>query len=35
VVLRAFYGKHRVTAGGRQAVVDLTKARGVTVVELD
>lgn len=33
VVLRAFYGKHRVTVNGRETTVDLRQAAGVAVVE--
>ncbi len=34
VAVRAFYGKHRVTANGKQVVIDLTKAEGTKAVEL-
>ena len=35
VVLRAFYGKHRVTVNGKDSVVNLTKAEGIKLVELN
>jgi len=34
VEVRAFYGKHRVTVGGKQVVVDLKKADGVATVQV-
>jgi GH35 family endo-1,4-beta-xylanase len=34
VVLRAFYGKHRVRVDGKEMVVDLTKAEGAKVLDL-
>ena len=33
-VLRAFYGKHRVTVNGREITVDLKQSAGVAVVEV-
>ena len=35
VVLRAFYGKHRVTANGKETVVNLPKVEGIRLVELN
>jgi len=32
--MRAFYGKHRITAGGKELIVDLQKAAGTKVVSL-
>jgi len=32
--VRAFYGKHRVTADGREAVVTLKKAEGTKTVSV-
>jgi GH35 family endo-1,4-beta-xylanase len=34
-VLRAFYGKHRVTVNGKETVVTLPKSEGIKLVELD
>ena len=34
VAVPAYFGKHRVTAGGREVLADLTKAKGATVVDL-
>ncbi len=34
-VLRAFYGKHRVTVDGKEAIVNLTKADGIKSVQID
>lgn len=34
-VVRAYYGKHRVTVNGKETVVTLTKAAGVKLVEMD
>lgn len=34
VILRAFYGKHRVTVNGREIVVTLPKAEGIKLVDL-
>jgi hypothetical protein len=33
VVLRAFYGRHRVTVNGREVLADLKKSAGVAVVD--
>jgi endo-1,4-beta-xylanase len=33
VILRAFYGKHRVTVNGKEFVVDLTKAQGIKLLD--
>ena len=33
-VVRAFYGKHRVTANGKEVIVDLKKSEGVKQVDL-
>jgi GH35 family endo-1,4-beta-xylanase len=35
VVLRAFYGKHRIIVNGKETVVTLTKAEGIKLVELN
>ena len=35
VVMRAFYGTHRVTVNGKETVVDLSKAQGVKLVDLN
>jgi len=35
VVLRAFYGKHRVIVDGKETIVTLAKAEGVKLVELN
>lgn len=34
VAVRAFYGKHRVTANGKQVVIELKKAEGTKAVDL-
>jgi GH35 family endo-1,4-beta-xylanase len=34
VAVPAYFGKHRVTAGGREVLADLTKAKGVTMVDI-
>ncbi len=34
VVLRAFYGKHRITVHGKETVVTLSKAEGIKLVEM-
>jgi hypothetical protein len=33
-VVRAFYGKHKVTAGGREITVELKKSEGIRQVDL-
>ena len=33
-VLRAFYGKHRVTVNGKQEIVELTRAAGAKALEV-
>jgi hypothetical protein len=33
-VVRAFYGKHRVTVNGKESIVDLQRGSGSKVVEM-
>jgi GH35 family endo-1,4-beta-xylanase len=35
VAVPAFYGKHRVTVGGKEKVVDLSKQQGAMIVQID